>query len=341
MSTIYDKAPLPILESRLDWLTVTVKSDKIRAIVRDRVDGWMAKRKALGYTERAFKTPFYEGHQVGGISCGNRRDDMLINLTGKMAQEHGPVLITWADNVSRIDAQVTLQDPDLTHAWAHYVNQLALLHPSVRNNETHTRFITSTPDGSTAYIGSPGSTRMLRCYDKTAESGNEYPPGCWRWEVQWRHARAKHTAEQLTNRSSSPAAILATVCAAYKTYGVDVPAVCPPIGWKDANIQTKTDVERQLLWLKTSIAPCVGRLIDAVGLKVVMEALDLGAVIDTLEGAERAINFGLSGGSLENLVADDQVRRHRTILGNDRADYPPTVDRGQIRAAQEDRASKE
>jgi len=326
MSTIYDGSPLPILEARLDWVTATIKSPAIREIVRGRAGYWMTKRKEQGYVQKSFKTPFYEGQQVDGLAVGIRRDDMLVNLSGKLAAVYGPQVITWADNISRLDVQVTLQDGDLTHRWAEYVNDLAKLHTEVKSEATHTRFITSTPHGSTCYIGSPGSSRMLRCYDKWAESDGEYPPGSWRWEVQWRHHRAKTNAQQFISHGASPTTALNAVCDAYHHFGIAVPAVCIPTGWKDRNIKGKTDQQRQLDWLKTSIAPCVGRLIDAVGFRPVLTALDLESILDTIDSQARMIEFGVTGYA----SGQQHVYRDPNGIGHEhnkeaRA-WPPVVD---------------
>jgi hypothetical protein len=311
---IYSTAPLPILESRLDWLTVTVKSPRLREIVKGRTGQWFVQRKAEGHLEHRFATPLYTGRRINGLSVGERRDDMLVNLSGPMAQRFGPLLMVWADSISRLDAQVTVQDPDLSHGWAVYVDALARMHPSVKAGETHTRFISSTPSGSTSYIGAPASTRMLRCYDKHAESKGEYGPGTWRFEVQWRHVRASRAAESLLERQSSPAAVLGAVCTAYLAYDIALPMQCLPSGWKDANIKVKTDLERRLEWLNTSIAPCISEMIDAVGLTRVLSALRLDAITDTLESQARMIEFGCTG------LASVKVDRENLVL-----DSSPTL----------------
>jgi DNA relaxase NicK len=284
MSIQYANHPLQILESRLDWITATVKPGTRQGVVKGRIAAWIAAQESRGYKRTAFRTPFYEGVRTEGIAWGERTDDCLITLSGRQAAERGALVITWADTISRLDAQVTLQDPNLSADWATYVDEIAGLHPSVKSGETHTRLITARPHGVTSYIGSPSSDRMMRCYDKHAESDHQYPPGSWRFEVQWRHKRAQLAALRLLDQNVKPNAVLAAVCECYRQYGIDVPAQCLPAGWKDSAIATQTDTERRLAWLTRCIAPCVNDLIDGVGLERVMTALRLSSVIDTLAG---------------------------------------------------------
>jgi DNA relaxase NicK len=213
----------------------------------------------------------------------------MVTLSGVAAQEHGPQLITWVDNVSRLDCQLTVQEPDLSIKWATYVDKLAAIHPAVQSGSMETRFITSRPRGETSYIGSPGSDRMMRCYDKHAESDASYPPGTWRFEVQWRHKRANLVALRLLDKSCNPQSCLEAVCGAYRDYAIDLPVLCIPRGWRDAGVRTLTDTQRQLAWLEQSISPCVARLVDGVGLETVMKALKLDAVFDTMEGQAEEI----------------------------------------------------
>lgn len=286
MTLQYQNHPCPILESRLDWITATIKPGERQNVVKGRIAAWISAQEASGYKRSRFVTPFYEGIRTEGIAWGVRIDDAMVTLSGKMAAERGALLVTWADTISRLDAQVTIQDGRLENDWATYCDQLAGQCPTVRSGETQTRLINSRPEGVTSYIGSPSSDRMLRCYDKWAESDHQYPPGAWRFEVQWRHKRADRAAQNLFAASMSPASVLAAVCNAYSQYGIAVPAACILPQWRDANITTRTDNERRLVWLRRSIAPAVGRLIDGVGLEVVLQALDLSCLADTIEGLQ-------------------------------------------------------
>ncbi len=291
MDQIYANHPLEILESRLDWLSATIKPGKRQTVVKGRVAAWIDARVDQGYDRSGFKTPLYEGFRTDGIAFGERTDDALITLSGPMAQVHGPTLITWADTISRLDVEVTLREPNLRANWAVYVDALASLDERVKSGQLQTRLITKRPRGVTSYIGEGASDRMLRCYDKTAQSKDRYPPGCWRWEVQYRHKRAERVAQKLLDGSVLAAECLGVVCAAYADHRIAVPTLCIANDWKDAGITLATDDERRLEWLKRCVAPAVERLTDHFGLDLVLDALGLNAVIDSLEGKRDMISL--------------------------------------------------
>jgi hypothetical protein len=314
MDQIYANHPLPILESRLDWLSATVKPGERQTILKGRVAAWIDRRVEQGYDRRGFQTPLYKGERTDGIAFGERTDDALVTLSGAMAQLHGPTLITWADTISRVDVQVTLREPNLRTNWAAYVDTLASLDERVKSGQLSTRLITSRPRGITAYIGHGASDRMLRCYDKTAESEDRYPPGCWRWEVQYRHKRAEVVAHKLLDGSVLAAECLGVVCSAYRYHNIVVPTLCLSNDWKDAGITLATDDERRLEWLKRCVAPAVERLSDHFGIETVLDALGMNGVIDTLESQAEAIkslidtnetlrgtNYGLMKNQMETL----------------------------------------
>lgn len=289
MDQIYRHSPLSILESRLDWVTVTVRPGNRQLVLKGRAHLWMEDEVKRGSTRQAFKNPFYTGERAGGVTWGEREDDSMLVLSGVCAGRWGPIAVTWADNVSRLDVQVTTVDPDLSHDWAGYVDRLAALVPQVQSGELHTRLIRSRPDGVTCYIGSGRSDRMLRMYDKYAESGHVYPPGSWRWEVQYRHTRANSVANNLLQATSKPAACLGVVCSAYLAYGITLPAICLPLNWSDAGITTPTDNDRRMDWLRRSVAPAIVKLHERYSTEDILDALGLVSVIDTLEGQRAAL----------------------------------------------------
>jgi DNA relaxase NicK len=289
MPTIYSTSPQPVLESAIDWITCTVRAGERASVIAGRVDAWQKKRIEEGETVRGFQNRFYTGLSCGGVSFGKRDTDSMLTLSGRSARRWGATAITWADNVSRLDVQITLRDDDISHNWARYVDEMASTLAEVKAGALTTRLYSKRPKGITAYIGDGGSDRMLRVYDKEAESEGEYPLGSWRWEVQYRKARARSVAQKLLSGSVLPQECLGAVCAAFASYRIDVPTVCLPIDWKDAGIAHTSDDVRRLEWLRRCVAPMVERLRDYHSTDTVLDALGLDDVIDTLEGQKSAL----------------------------------------------------
>ena len=283
MDTIYQHAPLAILESRLDWVSVTVKPGQRQTVVKGRVAAWIDAQVSEGNDRRTFVTPFYVGVRTRGIAFGERKDDCLITLSGAMAHAHGPTLITWADNISRLDVQLTLIEPNLETNWASYVDRLYSLDPRVQAGALTTRLYTQRPRGITSYIGDGASDKLCRVYDKAAESNDLYPLGSWRWEIQYRHKRALSVAQHLLNESFLPASVLKAVCGGFLDYHVDVPTVCMSREWRDNGPGSQTDDLRRLDWLRRSVAPCVERLTEHYGFDTVLNAMGMESVVNALQ----------------------------------------------------------
>ena len=300
MDQIYANNPLEIIEARLDWITATCKPGQRANVLKGRAAAWIDAQVAEGNDRLSFKTPFYEGTRTRGVAYGERRDDILVSLSGDVAQKWGPTLVTWADNISRLDIEVTLREPDLSTDWATYVDSLMTLDPRVKCGSLQTRLITKRPRGVTAYIGEGGSDKMCRVYDKAAESKDVYPPGSWRWEIQYRHQRAFSVAWHLLDGLYLPHTVLAAVLAGFLDYKVHVPTLCLPQGWKDKGPSSRTDDDRRLEWLRTSVAPCVERLGDHYGYPGVMAALGLSAITDTMESMSAQLDMA-------KMVADGDV----------------------------------
>lgn len=282
--------PLPILEARLDWVTATVKAGKALGVLASRADAIMSIREKEGYRRRGFRSPFYQGETIDGCTWGTREDDGMIRLSGELAGRFGPTAITFANHISRLDVQVTLRDPDLTRNWAERADWLAGQNPKVQAGELETRCIRQRPDGITSYIGAPASQRMLRCYDKAAESKGEYPLGSWRWEVEYKHDRAHAAARRLQSKSFRPQDCLDQVCKAYASVGISLPTVCVPSGWRDAAIKHESDDARRLAWIIGSIRPMLERMKEGYETSVLLDALGFSEVIDTLESQAATID---------------------------------------------------
>lgn len=282
-------ARLELLESRIDWLTCTVKPGKKLGVLASRANAIMSIREKEGFTRKAFRSPFYQGESIDGCTWGTRDQDAMLRLSGEMAGRYAPTAITFADNVSRLDVQITARDEDINRNWARMIDDALASHPLVQGHQIETRLYTRRPEGITSYIGSPRSDRLLRCYDKYSESEHEYPMGSWRWEVEYKHERANNVAKRLQTMAFSPQAVLDLVGKAYGTYGHDVPIQFVPTGWRDKGVKHRTDDQRRLEWLRTSVGPMVERMRESTPTGTLLVALRFADVLDTLEGRERPV----------------------------------------------------
>jgi DNA relaxase NicK len=187
-----------------------------------------------------------------------------------------------ADNVSRIDVQVTIQEtnPCINHAIRGL--DAAKQDRRVKAGMTITSLISSTPAGTTAYIGARVSQRFYRIYDKSAESKGIYPPGCWRFEVEYKGPRAEMVGKELARLQGTPDASRQIVEQAFYDYGVVIPCRALSSSWRDTSPRTETTDERRLRWLEKSIAPVIGRMMESMDRRTVLQAL--GIIVDGEDG---------------------------------------------------------
>jgi hypothetical protein len=268
-----------IISSGIDWVTATVAPGGRQDVLTRFANSLIGGRAKEGYQRRSWTGLGYQGETIDGCTIASRPDGSLIRLSGEVARKHAPYVLRWVQNVTRLDVQVTLLDPDPGFDWSKYALSKASEDARIKAGITRTTRITSTPEGKTTYIGSRRSTRFYRVYDKTAESKGVYPRGCWRWEIEYKAARAASLAANLAGDARQAERCRGIVAQAFKDYGVTVP--CDPItaSWHDQSPREETTDERRLTWLRTTIAPCVERMLESSDPATLLEALGLGAYV--------------------------------------------------------------
>jgi DNA relaxase NicK len=180
-----------------------------------------------------------------------------------------------ADHVSRIDVQVTIQETPPCTNFAEESLAIARLDRRVRAGLCLTTIVSSTPAGTTAYIGTRISDRFYRIYDKNAESKGVYLPGSWRYEIEYKGHRAQRVGERLKQTKGEPESCREVVEAAFLDYGINLPCPTLPRGWRDSSPRMETTDERRLAWLEKSIAPVVSRMMESMDRRMVLEALGI------------------------------------------------------------------
>jgi hypothetical protein len=268
-----------IISSGIDWVTATVAPGRRQDLLTGFASGLIHSRAKEGYQSRSWTGLGYQGETIDGCTIASRPDGALIRLSGEVARKHAPYVLQWAQNITRLDVQVTLCDPDPGFDWSAYVLKTASMDARVRAGMTKTTRIVSTPEGKTTYIGSRKSSRFYRVYDKHAESKGVYPRGTWRWEVEYKAARSQSLGASLAGDAHQAERCRGIVRQAFADYGVIVP--CDPItaAWRDQSPREETTDERRLAWLRTTIAPCVERMLESNDPATLLEALGLGAYV--------------------------------------------------------------
>lgn len=292
---------LAVVDAGVDWITATIRPGRKLAMMHTLAEGWYLDRTDDGWQGKAWKWNGYSGSTTDGISYGKRDDGLIVRLSGVMAINHWATLVMYADNVSRLDLQVTGQDDYSTNEWHRHAQGESRYDARIANGMTKTSIREDTPNGATFYIGSRSSDRYYRIYDKSAESGGEYPSRSWRWEIEYKAGLANAVAASLIGRHDQVNALIARLRTDFWSYGVTLPVTYVSPGWRASVFGTVTSDQRRLEWLRRCIRPMIDRMSEAYDVETLSEALGFHWVEDSTTGV--AAVYLLHGGP----VRDDET----------------------------------
>jgi DNA relaxase NicK len=253
-----------------------VLSQTAEALFLDRVtDGW---------TSKSWNWNGYSGSTTDGISFGRREDGFLVRLSGDLAMHNWQRIAALADNITRLDLQVTGLDTENDIDWAVKAKASSANEARIKAGMTRTNLIQSTPSGSTYYIGSRGSDRFLRVYNKTAESNGAWPATSWRWEVEYKAGLANAVAERLSTSENAHHLIHSRVWQDFNQWLITVP--CPTVGpkWRPYVPVEETSDQKRLAWLRRCIRPMIDKMSQSYDVETLSQALGFHWITDELAG---------------------------------------------------------
>lgn len=188
---------------------------------------------------------------------GISEESTLLQLSGLEASCRWSDVLPMADNVSRLDLQVTGRLDDASVDLGARAYSLAQLAASRRGKAPQVTRIQQAGEHTTTYVGSVSSEIRLRLYDKTQESRGEWPAESWRYEVQLRDDHAQAVALRLAALAPFDATIQKAVWGYYTERGI-TPVYDPAeTDWVDRRPVLTTDADRRLRWLAWQVRPAV------------------------------------------------------------------------------------
>lgn len=215
----------------------------------------------------------YVGDRIDHLFYGHRGEELMVIASSEVAAKYAPFFLGMATRITRLDLQVTLQDDDVDRDWTEIALSQCSMDGRVDSGLLKTRRIAGTPDGVTLYIGSRSSDRFIRIYDKTAESNGVWPERSWRWEIEYKKARATMVAGRFLRAGATDRAIQDIVSSAVADIRIQLPYGETPSGWLPKRPKLLTSDESRLVYASRVIGPFVQRLVEAVGEDRVKEAL--------------------------------------------------------------------
>jgi len=253
-------------DCHVDYITATTRDNIDYAELQrcERAIGAVSARYAPVEDLRERSLLGYSGR--GNTICflGRRPDGWLIRTSGpgahELARHLDPVL--WF--CSRVDIAVDVWvgfDPD-TIITAGFEAALVSRETSKAGFRRKVRLIDSGGDGNTLYLGARTSQVFSRLYNKGKESQDDRYFGCLRLECQYNGATAREVHSALVRAGFNVGSMAAAVVSCIGKAGVPVELAtggAAPLGW--AVEQPKTDVVRQVKWLREQVGP-TARLVE-------------------------------------------------------------------------------
>lgn len=234
----------------------------------------MSSQQRAGNVVRAWSMSGFEGMKCGQVQCGTRGVETIVRLTGEYAAPNWRRFYQLADNVSRLDMQVTVDSHlKASTVVAKHYGQAARARR--KNGRFPKVWECRDSDGpATLYFGKRVSELFARVYDKYSQAGEGWPRGAVRYELQCNGQQAMLNAKKVYGASSESLAINGRVHSYFATHGlrslwtyegVDNYS-CP---------RRRSDLDQRLLWLSTAVAPSVRLLMDAGRAEEMLRALGL------------------------------------------------------------------
>lgn len=263
-----------ILSAGVDWLTCSKQGRVIGSDFQRLGDELVRGAKSSGARTRLATWQGYAGLRGDDFFLGHHGDNALVALSGP----HEPTLICdfiqAADNVSRIDLQMTVEhvpaEPDLGRI---NFQQLASYdsNPGVKPIIT---VIHNTHGGHTNAVGARVSDAYGRNYDKGVEGKLCEQGRLWRYEIEFKRGRAKAIARQIALSRRVAADAARTVWSWWSSRGVQ-PVYTAPTGYLiDTRVPERSRVD-YLRYFETNVSTSVRTAISSHGLRPVLRALGL------------------------------------------------------------------
>lgn len=186
-----------IIQSGTDYLTATCGEQKPLNDFKAAAEKILLQQRGKGHEIKPTSLLGYVGYKAGSAFAGRRHDGWMVQLSSQTAYEFWRDVAPHATHIARLDAQVTVHLEQEDYDLARKVWLQTTRYKAKHNTKLKIARTQEYEGGATVYLGSKKSDLRARCYDKHAESKDEFYRGCFRYELQARNDVAGFYANQL------------------------------------------------------------------------------------------------------------------------------------------------
>jgi len=253
-----------LIQTGVDYVTATTTTTN----GRERFDfwgrKWLAEELRSGNECREWSGHGYSGLAAGSVQYGRNGNTSLVRVSGGDADSKARQLISEATNVSRIDFESTVRLNREDNQLATRFERRAQQHKGKHTRAFEVELRRNDVRGETLYLGRRQSDRLIRVYNKHAESKHPFYERCWRAEVQYGGRLALLRAKQWLDNPADAIFCHKAVYLEMERRGVPWLKLDERsrLVLKGVPVKRPTTDDRSLLWLEQQVRPTVERLMD-------------------------------------------------------------------------------
>lgn len=269
--------PDEVIDVEIDYITATSHQRSATNGLASFGSWMVAEEVQRGCKDSSWRATGYHGRHAGGTAFGVGAQGCIVRASSRCAREHWRQLLTLADNVTRLDVQVTVRPVAGPTATLSRHHKELLKAPRGRGKEVKFHAWYGPAGIESIEIGKRVSDRFGRVYDKGLQSGLVEWQGCLRYEVELHRHLALRTALLLDSQEQDQAEMLSQVHTFMSVRGLRLGFSPQPAARSAVNdalelrprrsvtsaFDHPPEVVRVLRWLANSVRPSVQRLIES------------------------------------------------------------------------------
>jgi hypothetical protein len=267
-----------VVSAGVDWITATAKSGSTRWSMEEFARREFERVKDAGQDVKLASRLGYSGYAAPHFFHGRREGSSIIVASSHAAWNCWRSIASVADNLARLDLQVTVATPSDRPHLARQAYQLLRSSPPASIRVRNCTLIDTHPKGETCNVGKRSSDQSGRIYDKASETKQGDSLSLWRYEVEFKRNLAGSVAACLRSSSSDEAVARTLVHRWFADRGL-LP-IFDPSPYSALRNSPPVATDRDTLeWFRASVSVSVARMIRKRGLVPVLEALRLDSLV--------------------------------------------------------------
>lgn len=243
-----------------DYLTALSAEGRSKSPLHRLSTEMFRTQRDRGNDVRSWGMSGFSGWKCGDLELGVREDLFMVRMYSDAAAMNWRQILPLADKVTRIDLQATVRVDGSVGERLDTDRVAAIESSQGKKPKPIVQRIDDNRGGYTLYLGARTSNVFGREYNKFAKTKLDHYRSCLRYEVQFNSRLAGRVSNHLLSLASPKEAIAGYISRFFESRGVEprLPYSTPATYCCS---RQRTDSDRKLEWLRSSVRPSVLSLI--------------------------------------------------------------------------------